>query len=111
MATNSSNPLLDDRTVDFLLYEVHDVLQLCSLEAFASHDREIFDLYMESVRRFARTKLWPTYKLMDDEPPTFEDGRIKVHPILQKLYPDFVELGVITADRSEAVGGRPRARR
>src|SRR5262249_2251196 len=44
------NPLLSDRNVDFLLYELLDVESLCSLPAFAEHSRETFDLYLMSMR-------------------------------------------------------------
>jgi len=40
----STNPLLRDRDVDFVLYELLDAPSLCALPAFAEHSRETFDL-------------------------------------------------------------------
>ena len=48
------NPLLCDRTVDFLLYEVLDAEALCALPAFADHSRQTFDMYLQSMRKLAR---------------------------------------------------------
>ena len=53
------NPLLRDRDVDFLLYEVLRADELCALPAFADHSRETFDLYLASARRLARDVLFP----------------------------------------------------
>jgi butyryl-CoA dehydrogenase len=101
-----SNPLIDDSLVDFLLYSVLNAESLCELDAYAQHSKETFDLYIDSVRRFARQDLLPSYKPMDQEPPRFRDGRIHTHPLLPKLYQQMVELGTLTATRPESVGGQ-----
>ena len=58
MATQS-NPLIDDSLVEFLLYSVLDDEGLCKLGAYEQHSKETFDLYIDSVRRFARQDLLP----------------------------------------------------
>ena len=105
MATHG-NPLIDDSLVDFLLYSVLDAEGLCQLGAYEQHSKETFDLYIDSVRRFARQDLLPTYKPMDEEPPVFRDGRIHTHPALPALFEQMVDLGVLTATRPESVGGQ-----
>ncbi|WNG33334.1 acyl-CoA dehydrogenase [Archangium violaceum] len=106
MTAPSSNPLLSDRDVDFQLYEVLDTESLCQLPAFADHSRETFTLFLDSTRRFARDVLFPTYRLMDLEPPVFRDGRVHVHPLMRKLYPQLVELGLLTAIVPAEAGGQ-----
>ena len=106
MTAPASNPLLSDRDVDFQLYEVLDAASLCQLPAFADHSRETFTLFLDSTRRFARDVLFPTYRLMDTEPPAFRDGRVHVHPLMRKLYPQLVELGLLSATRPVDVGGQ-----
>lgn len=103
---NPKNPLIDDGLVDFLLYSILDAESLCQLDAFGQHSKETFDLFIDSVRRFARQDLLPTYKPMDEQAPVFRDGRIYTHPALPELYEQMVELGVLTAPRPEAVGGQ-----
>ncbi|HEX8701891.1 MAG TPA: acyl-CoA dehydrogenase [Myxococcaceae bacterium] len=102
----SANPLLSDRDVAFQLYEVLDTAGLCALPAFAEHSRETFELVLDNVRRFSREVLFPTYRLMDAEPPSFRDGRVHVHPLMRRLYPQLVELGLLTATRPPEVGGQ-----
>jgi butyryl-CoA dehydrogenase len=104
--TASANPLLSDRDVDFHLYEVLDAAGLCALPHFSEHSRETFDLVLDNVRRFAREVLFPTYRLMDAEPPSFREGRVHVHPLMRRLYPQMVELGLLTATRPPEVGGQ-----
>jgi alkylation response protein AidB-like acyl-CoA dehydrogenase len=100
-----ANPLLSDRNVDFLLYELNDVERLCALPAFADHGRETFDPFLASARRFAREVLFPSYRPIDEQPARLEDGRIHAHPSLHPIYRQMVELGLITATRPADVGG------
>ena len=105
MTAAAPNPLLRDADVEFLLYEVLDVLSLTRLPYFAGHDRETFDLVLQGARRFARTVLFPAYRPMDQEPPRFVDGKVLVHPRMKALFPELCGLGLVAASRPAAVGG------
>jgi len=107
MATGApSNPLFDDRDVDFLLYEVLSAERLLALPYFADHDRETFAHAIEAARRLARDVLYPTYRLLDAEPPQLVDGKILVHKKLRELYAQMVGLGIAAAPRPVEVGGQ-----
>jgi alkylation response protein AidB-like acyl-CoA dehydrogenase len=99
------NPLVRDRDVEFLLYEVHQVQRLCALPAFAEHERETFDLYLASAAKLARERLFPLFRAMDEQPATLVDGRVHDHPAMGEIYGQLVELGLLTAGRPEAVDG------
>ena len=100
------NPLLRDRDVDFLLYELLEAHTLCELPAFAEHSRETFDLYLRSARRLAREVLYPAYKPMDESPARLVSGKIVTHPRMKGIWEQLVSLGVISATRPAAVGGQ-----
>ena len=100
------NPLVDDRLVATLLWDVHDAEGLLALPHFADHSRETFELYLASCRRVAREVLWPAYRPMDEAPPHLEDGRVRVHPSMRDIYPQLVELGAVSATRPAEVGGQ-----
>lgn len=102
----TTNPLISDRDVEFILYEMLDAARLCLLPHFAHHSRETFDLVAASARRMAREVLWPAYKPMDEEPPVFKDGRIRVHPRMHAMFPALADLGLTSATRPESVGGQ-----
>lgn len=99
------NPLFDDRFVDFVLDAVHPLDETLALPAYAEHDRETCAMYADALRRFGREVLLPTYRAMDTEAPVFEGGRVRLHPVMQRLYPKLIELGLITASRPVEVGG------
>ena len=48
------NPLLDDRDIDFLLYDVLDAQGLLALPDFSEHSRETFDMVVSGARKLAR---------------------------------------------------------
>jgi butyryl-CoA dehydrogenase len=105
--SDSANPLLSDRDVDFLLYELLDApSRLCGLPIFADHSKETFDLVLGSARRLAREVLFPSYKPMDEKPPVLENGKVRVHPKLKEIFPKLVELGLVNATRPYSVGGQ-----
>jgi butyryl-CoA dehydrogenase len=100
-----ANPLIPDRDVEFLLWEVHDLPGVLELGVFAEYGREEIDLYLAAVTRFARERLYPLYRTMDEEPPRFDGERVKVHPSLRELWNEAVRLGLLSAERPESVGG------
>jgi butyryl-CoA dehydrogenase len=101
-----NNPLVSDRNVEFLLYEVFDVEALCHLNAYEEHSRETFDLVLQNARKFAREVLFPTYKPMDEAPAQMVGGGIKVHPAMREVYPHLVDQGMVAATRPHEVGGQ-----
>ncbi|MBC7172026.1 MAG: acyl-CoA dehydrogenase N-terminal domain-containing protein, partial [Polyangiaceae bacterium] len=100
------NPLIDDRLVDFLLHDVHDAPSLAAFPAFEGHDPETFDLFIAASRRLAREVLFPTYRAMDTEPPTFDGSKVTTHPALPSAYQKLVELGCVGATRPAERGGQ-----
>jgi butyryl-CoA dehydrogenase len=102
----AANPLLSDRDVDFILYELLDVPALCRLPAFAEHSRGTFELYLKSARRLAREVLYPAYKPMDEEPARLVAGAVTTHPRMREIWGRLVDLGALRATRSADVGGQ-----
>ena len=102
----ANNPLVSDRNVEFLLYEVFDAEGLCGLNAYEEHSRETFDLVLQNARKFAREVLLPTYKAIDEAPARRVGDGIEVHPAMRALYPKLVEQGLTAATRPHAVGGQ-----
>jgi butyryl-CoA dehydrogenase len=101
-----ANPLVSDRNVEFLLYEVLRAEELCQLPHFADHGRETFDLYIASVRKLARESLFPAFKPMDEEPPRLRDGQVHVHRAMHELWPRLFGLGLASATRPVEAGGQ-----
>ena len=100
------NPLVSDRNVEFVLYEMLRAEELCRLPYFAGHSRETFDLLLASARKISREVLFPAFKPMDETPPRLEDGQVRVHPAMREIWPLMSELGLASSTRPESVGGQ-----
>ena len=98
------NPLIDDRDVEVILDELLD-LSVLRAPYFADHDRETYQLVIESARSLARDALFPAYRTLDAAPPVLADGKVTVHPALHGLFAQLVELGFAAAPRPYDVGG------
>ncbi|MFO0645511.1 MAG: acyl-CoA dehydrogenase [Polyangiales bacterium] len=106
MTAADTNPLLPDRDVDFLLYEVHDAAGLCALPAFSIHDRATFELTTQSFRRVSREVLFPALRETDATPPALRDGAVALHPRMHRMFAALAEAGVLAATRPVDVGGQ-----
>lgn len=104
--TEQKNPLISDRDVSFVLYEVLDSEGLSKLPYFAEHSRETFDMAIDAWRRLAREVMYPLYKPMDEAPPVFTDGKVVTHPRMRELHAKLLELGFVAATRPTEVGGQ-----
>src|SRR5690349_7225937 len=93
------NPLLDDRDLDFLLYDVLHAERLTQSRDFADHARESLDLRRRTTRRFAREVLYPASKPLDEAPPVLANGRVTVHPVMHAISPQLTAIGLSNASR------------
>ncbi|MDP1827468.1 MAG: acyl-CoA dehydrogenase [Archangium sp.] len=88
------NPLVSDPFIDFLLQDVLDAQALCRLPAFQGQG-EALAPWFAACRRVAREVLFPSYRVIDAEPPRFEGGRVFVHARMHDAWRELVGLGVI----------------
>ncbi len=63
------NPLFDDRDVDLILNDLVGLDRLLALPAFAGHDRQTIQLFLDASRSLARERLFPAYRSIDSDPP------------------------------------------
>ncbi|GHB69632.1 acyl-CoA dehydrogenase [Persicitalea jodogahamensis] len=96
----------DRRNLDFLLYEVHDAPELTKYLYFEAHDRETFDLVLDSVTQIADTLMHPHYRDVDRNPPELKDGKVTVHPQIKPFLKAVGEGGLIGAGFPFGKGGQ-----
>lgn len=101
-----SEIFLSRRNIEFLLFEVFDAESLCALPYFAEHNREIFDLVLETGLKMATEELHPLLKRMDMEPPHFREGAVHVLPEVRALMRACGEGGWIGAHAPFEHGGQ-----
>ena len=95
-----------ERNLKFLLYEVLDVESLASIPYFEDHNREIYDMVLDTAGRMAKDVLRPYFQEMDQQPPVLDDCTIKVHPMVRGFLKECGEGGWIGAAASYDHGGQ-----
>ncbi len=80
-----ATPFASTQDLRFQLYDVHDVLSLTAHPYFADHDREVFDMVIDTGNRIGEDLLRPVMHEMDQEQPELSDGVVSVHPAVREL--------------------------
>ncbi len=101
-----SPTFIDPRNLEFLLYEHFDVAKLTSAPYFEDHDRETFELVLETAHKMASDLLWPCFREMDREPPVLEDGRVRIHPAVRAFLKECGQGGWLGAHAPCDLGGQ-----
>jgi len=92
-------------TLRFQLYEVMGLKNLLELDYFSDWDQESVDIFLDSMKDFSDKDLYPAFREMDEDPARYEDGKIIVHPVVEKLMRKSGEMGLISAPFSHEKGG------
>ena len=88
---------LSEKNLRFLLYDLLELESLCQYPYFEDHNREVFDMVMDTAVRMGKEILFPLFTEMDREPPRLEGGTIKVHPAIRDFLKESGEGGWISA--------------
>lgn len=94
------------KNLDFLLHDVFEVEELSKYPLFAEHNRETYDMVLDTCTDLSANKLQPILTEMDRAAPDFVDGRIKVHPAMKDLMKDFGQGGWIGSTLPYEEGGQ-----
>lgn len=89
----------------FVLHEVLNAEELCKLDRYKDHDKESFDIMLDSTKSFADKVLYPTFKTIDEDPARYEDGKVIVHPVVGEVMKYAGENGAIGATFDYEQGG------
>ena len=100
-----ASKFVSKRNLEFLLYEVFDVLSLTKYPYYGQHNKKAFDLILDACLKMAKNLLLPTLAEMDRKPPELENGRVKVHPAVRSIMKEFGEGGWIAAKFEERFDG------
>lgn len=93
------------KNVDFLLYDVHNAEELTELPHFADHDKETFDMTLDTATQIADNLMHPYLTEIDRNEPQLKDGVVTVHPRIKEYLHAMGESGLIGADFNYEHGG------
>lgn len=94
------------RNLHFLLHEVFRAEDLTRYPYFEAHDRETFNMVIDSVAHIADTLAYPYVKEVDKNQPELKDGKVTVHPKIGELLRALGDAGLIGAGFSFEHGGQ-----
>ncbi|RJG08363.1 acyl-CoA dehydrogenase [Massilia cavernae] len=97
--------LLNDRDLQFLLYEFLDTEALLKRPRYAEHARETFDATLETARHIAEELFAPHLAKGDANEPHFDGERVHLVPETKAAWDAFAQAGFLSAHWDEAEGG------
>lgn len=98
-------PILDQRDLDFLLYEVFDVESLATRERYSEHNRETFDAAIMIAKQVAEKYFLPIRSKADTNQPMFENGIVSMIPEIKMGLDAVVASGLASARADYDLGG------
>jgi butyryl-CoA dehydrogenase len=94
------------RNLRFIIYEVLDCERLTGYPYFEDHNRESFDLILNTASKIAQGLLRPNLKAMDQHSPELIDGRVRVLPVVKEFMRESGDGGWISATAPYDIGGQ-----
>ena len=98
-------PLLDQRDLDFMLYELFDAEALTSRERYADHNRETFDAAINTARTVAEKYFLPYRQKVDTNQPTFDGEKVQMIPEIKVALDAVIAAGLAYPSADYELGG------
>ncbi len=96
---------INRRDLDFLLYELLDVQDLCARERFEDHGRDTFDAILNTAENIAAEYFETHAAKSDAQEPRFVDGKVELIPEIGQALDVMKRAGFIGAAQDHAFGG------
>ncbi len=98
-------PLLSQRDLDFMLYELFDAEALTSRERYGDHNRETFNAAINTARVVAEKHFLPIRQKVDTHQPSFDGQRVEMIPEIKLALDAVVEAGLAFPSADYEQGG------
>lgn len=92
-------------TLDYLLREWLDLGALLERPRFHDHDLEGIGDLLEAASAIAAELYEPANRVIDDNEPIFDDGRVILPPVTQEAWDAYVDFGMLPATHDAEYGG------
>ena len=97
--------LVRQRDLDFVLYELLNIENLCDTDRYREHDRATFDAVIEQAAKIAEDEFLPHATKLDENEPIFDGERVEIIPEVKQALDTFVEAGFMGASADFEFGG------
>jgi len=97
--------LLNERDIDFQLYEVLDSERLLQRDRYSEHSLEVFKATLDTAQKIAMKYFANHNHKGDEEEPQFDGATVTLIPETQEAWNAFAESGFLAAHHDFEVGG------
>jgi len=73
------------KNLEFMLYEVFDLVSLTEADYFKDHNKKVFDMVLKEAGKLAKDLFFPVFAEMDRQQPELVNGEVLVHPSVRKI--------------------------
>ncbi len=97
--------IMNQRDLEFLVYELFNSEALTTRERYEEHNRETFDATIDLARRIAEDKFMPIQLKVDKNQPTFDGKRVEMIPEIKDALDTVIESGLGATTEDFELGG------
>ena len=97
--------IINTQDLAFQLFELHGVEQTLGYERYAEHNRETLQAALDLSLKVAAEEFAPHARLVDEEEPRFENGRVVMRPEVKKALDVLRDTGLMAAGQDFERGG------
>ncbi|MDD8058452.1 acyl-CoA dehydrogenase [Shewanella metallivivens] len=97
--------LMNERDLEFMLYELFDSEGLASRERYQDHDRQTFNEVINTAKVIAEKHFLPIRQKLDTHQPTFDGKKVHIIPELKTAIDAVNHSGIGSATADYDVGG------
>ncbi|MDX1633939.1 MAG: acyl-CoA dehydrogenase family protein [Marinobacter sp.] len=97
--------IINTSDLAFQLFELHKVDDLLRFQRYADHSRETLQAALDLALKVAVEEFAPHARLVDEEEPRFENGRVTMRPEVKKALDVLRDTGLMAASQDYDRGG------
>jgi len=97
--------IINTRDLEFQLFEIHQIEDFLHYDRYADHNRETLQAALDLALKVAAEEFAPHARLVDEEEPIFENGRVVMRPEVKKALDVLRETGLLAASQDYERGG------
>lgn len=97
--------LMNERDLEFMLYELFDSEALVNRERYQDHDRQTFNEVINTSKAIAEKYFLPIRQKLDTHQPTFDGKKVHLIPELKPAIEAVNESGIASATADYDLGG------
>jgi len=97
--------IIDRQTIDFLLFDVFGVSDLCGQGRYEDHDRTSLTAVLDLAQKLSEETLWPHATLSDTQEPELCEGEVRILPQARAALGVLSRAGFFSAHADFDAGG------